>query len=103
MKTTTSIGGRCKRGDTLSRAVLITRELSWALKPKREYDTDKTPLCFLFAGGLWRVLPAEIPALVGLSTRDFASWRSRHMASSHHWPSRKPGVGPEKGIKVMIA
>ena len=37
MKTTTLIGGRCTGGNVLSRAVLITRKLSWresAQKPK---------------------------------------------------------------------
>ena len=40
LQTTTSIGGRCTGGDVLSRAVLITRKLSW-----------REPRCKAAAGG----------------------------------------------------
>ena len=74
MKTTTSIGGRCKRGDTLSRAVLITRTLSRAAMPPEIMTSRHRPY------GAWLLFQSEkefSTELLAFPSHDFISITGR--------------------------
>ena len=82
MKTTTSIGGRCKRGDTLSRAVLITRTLSRAAMPPERITSRHRPY------GAWLLFHCEMEfrELRAFPSHDFISITGRGV----------PGGRPER-------